>query len=91
MKDLLNFDSHGRKRTHEEIADLCADTEIAFDETGCLRTANEIETIKFMRVLANNPEYFKWVSDAETAKSNKLELPTPLISVQKYEKVATYK
>lgn len=49
-KDLLKFDTHGRPRTQEEIADLLADSNIAFDETGKLRTAEQIAAIKWQRV-----------------------------------------
>ncbi|MBI4140850.1 hypothetical protein HY485_03365 [Candidatus Woesearchaeota archaeon] len=49
-KDLINFDKHGRPRTPEEIADICADASIAVDEHGVVRTSEEIAAIKWKRV-----------------------------------------
>jgi len=74
MKDILNFDKNGRPRTAEEIADLCADADIAFNADGSSRTAGEIEKIKFIRVLIKNPEYFDWVKSEQERKAQDFEL-----------------
>ncbi len=94
MKDLLNFDTKGRPRTADEIADLCADAPIAFNLDGSLRTAAEIEKIKFMSVLAKHPQYISWIKSAQERKADeflaKIEL-THIVPTPNYEPVVVYK